>query len=198
VRERPAAPPAAPATPPANLLGDSPPADLAAFRDWWMTAPGIAAARAYPRIAPRGDHGAELLVLVPQPEEGDRERLLEGPQGRLLAAILTAIGLDEDAVYLAAALPCHTPMADLPVLAAGGMDAVTAHHIALAAPQRVLVLGTALAPMLGGADADGLREINHGPRKVPVMASETLEAMLTSAALKARFWRRWMEWSASS
>jgi DNA polymerase len=108
------------------------------------------------------------------------------------------MGLEERAVYRAAALPSHTPMADLPALAASGMDRVTAHHIALAAPQRVLVLGTALAPMLGGAGADGLREINHGDRKVPVMASETLEAMLHSPTLKARFWRRWMEWSASS
>lgn len=198
LRERAAPPAPAPAAPRANLLGDSPPADLAAFRDWWMSAPGIAPAPAYPRIAPRGEAGAALLVLVPQPEEGDRARLLEGPQGRLLANILAAIGLEERAVYLASALPCHTPMADLPALAAGGMDKVTAHHIALAAPERVLVLGTALAPLLGDARADGLREINHADRKVPVMTSETLEAMLHSPTLKARFWRRWMEWSAST
>ena len=198
LRERAAPPAPAPAAPRANLLGDSPPTDLAAFRDWWMSAPGIAPAPAYPRIAPRGEAGAALLVLVPQPEEGDRARLLEGPQGRLLANILAAIGLEERAVYLASALPCHTPMADLPALAAGGMDKVTAHHIALAAPERVLVLGTALAQLLGDARADGLREINHADRKVPVMTSETLEAMLHSPTLKARFWRRWMEWSAST
>jgi DNA polymerase len=180
-----------------DLLGDSPPADLAAFRDWWMTAPGLAGAQAYPRIAPLGKAGAALMVLVPQPEESDRDALLEGPQGRLLARILAAMGLTQEAVYLASALPCHTPLADLPALAAGGMDAVTAHHIALAAPQRALILGKALAPMLGAGNADGLREINHAGRKVPVMVSETLEAMLHSPALKARFWRRWMEWSAS-
>lgn len=194
-RAAPEAPAPAPRT---SLLGDSPPADLAAFRDWWMTEPGIASAQAFPRIAPRGTAGAALLVLVPQPEESDREVLLGGPQGRLLANILAAMGLEESAVYIAAALPCHTPMADLPALAAGGMAAVTAHHIALAAPQRVLVLGTALAAMLGAGGADGLREINHADRKVPVMTSETLEAMLHSPALKARFWRRWMEWSAST
>ena len=197
LRERAAEAAAAPAPARADLLGESPPADLATFRDWWMSAPGIAAAQTYPRIAPRGAAGAALLVLVPQPEEGDRAQLLEGPQGRLLANILAAMGLEESAVYLAAALPCHTPMADLALLAAGGMDAVTAHHIALAAPQKVLVLGTALGAMLGAGGADGLREINHAGRKVPVMTSETLEAMLHSPALKARFWRRWMEWSAS-
>ena len=198
VRDARSAPAVPPQAPRAKLLGDSPPPDLATFRDWWMTAPGIASGQAYPRIAPRGDPGAALLVLVPQPEEADRVRLLEGPQGRLLANILAAMGLEESAVYIAAALPCHTPMADLPALAAGGMDAVTAHHIALAAPQKVLVLGTALAAMLGAGGADGLREINHAGAKVPVMTSETLEAMLHSPALKARFWRRWMEWSAST
>jgi DNA polymerase len=180
-----------------DFLGDSPPADLAAWRHWWLSAPGLAAARTYPRIPPRGNAGAALMVLVPQPEESDRDRLLEGPQGRLLARILSAMGLAEDAVYLAAALPCHTPQADLYALAAGGMDAVTQHHIALVAPQRLLVLGKGLGPMLGAGAAGDLREINHAGGKVPVMISETLEAMLSSPTLKARFWRRWVEWSAS-
>jgi uracil-DNA glycosylase len=179
-----------------DLLGESPPADLAAFRAWWLGAPALGAASGFPRIAARGPAGAALMVLVPQPEEADRDTLLEGAQGRLLAKILAAMGLAEEAVTIAAALPCHTPMADLEALAAGGMDAVTAHHLALAAPQRLLVLGTALAPMLGAASTDGLREINHAAGTVPVMVSETLEAMLHSPALKARFWRRWMEWSA--
>ncbi|MFN3863132.1 MAG: hypothetical protein ACK4RT_02505 [Erythrobacter sp.] len=198
VRPARTAPPAPPPSPRSNLLGDSPPADLAAFRDWWMTAPSLTASRTFPRISPRGNTGAALMVLVPQPEEGDRAQLLEGPQGQLLANILAAMGLEESVVYLAAALPCHMPMADLPMLAASGMDAVTAHHIALVAPQKVLVLGTGLSGMLGADNADDLREINQSGRKVPVMMSETLEAMLHSPALKARFWRRWMEWSAST
>lgn len=137
------------------------------------------------------------MVLVPQPEEHDRERLFEGPQGRLLANILAAMGLDDSAVYFASALPCYTPMADLAALAAGGFDAVLAHHIALAAPQRLLVLGSGLAAMLSPENDQPLREINHAGGKTPVMVSETLEAMLHMPRLKARFWRRWMEWSAS-
>jgi DNA polymerase len=197
LRSRAAPPAVAPQAPRPDLLGESPPADLAAFREWWMTAAGLSASRTYPRIAPRGPAGAALMVLVPQPEDTDRETLLEGPQGRLLANILAAMGIDAGAVYVAAALPSHTPMADLRTLAANGMDKVTAHHVALAAPARLLVLGTALGAMMGAKGADGLREINHESGKVPVMMSETLEAMLDSPALKARFWRRWMEWSAS-
>jgi uracil-DNA glycosylase len=193
------APPVAPApqTPRRNLLGDSPPVDLAAFRQWWLDAPELGAAGLYPRIAPRGGQGAALMVLVPQPEERDRERLMEGQQGRLLANILAAMGLDDGAVYVAAALPCHTPMADIAAMGAGGMDEVLAHHIALAQPQRLLVLGTALGSMLTRIKDEPLRAINQTVVNTPVMVSETLDAMMDMPRLKARFWKRWIEWSAS-
>jgi DNA polymerase len=189
--------PGAPAAPRRDLLGDSPPGDLAAFRRWWIEAPQLDTARAYPRIPPRGPAGAALMVLVPQPEDTDRDALLSGPQGRLLAAILAAMGVAEDDAYIAAALPCHTPMADLAVVAAGGMDAVTAHHIALVKPLRLVAFGTGLAAMLGGSGEHPLREINHAGGKVPLLSSEALDAMMNMPRLKARFWRRWMEWSAT-
>lgn len=179
-----------------NWLGDSPPADLAAFRQWWMTAPDLDSIGRQPRIPARGAAGAALMVLVPHPEAEDRERLLEGPQGRLLNNICAALGLNDDAVYLAAALPCHLPMADLAGLGAGGMDAVLAHHIALAAPQRVLALGTGLAPWLTRIKDEPLRAINQTVVNTPVMVSEALDAMMDVPRLKARFWKRWIEWSA--
>jgi DNA polymerase len=179
-----------------DLLGDSPPGDLAAFREWWLTATALDTGRSFPRIAPRGDVGAALMVLVPQPEEEDRDTLLEGPQGRLLANILAAMGLSGDETYIASALPCHTPMADLAAIGTSGMDAVLAHHIALARPQRILALGTGLQTMLAISGDHSLREINHGAGKVPLMISETLEAMMEMPQLKARFWKRWVEWSA--
>ncbi|QDH34740.1 hypothetical protein E2E27_10650 [Porphyrobacter sp. YT40] len=167
------------------------------FRDWWLASPALETARAFPRIAPRGACEPALMVLVPQPEESDRDTLLSGPQGRLLANILVAMGLAEDAVYIASALPSHTPMADLAMIAASGMDAVTAHHIALVKPARLVAFGTGLAPMLFGAGEQPLREINHAGGKIPVMSSETLDSLMDMPRLKARFWRRWMEWSAS-
>ena len=190
-------PPApSPITPRRNLLGDSPPADLAAFQNWWLTAPELDASGFYPRIAPRGPAGAALMVLVPQPEEHDRERLLEGPQGRLLANILAAMGLDDSAVYIASALPCHTPMADLVAIGAGGMDAVLAHHVNLVAPQRVLVLGTAAGSLLSNVKDYPLGGMSQTVVNTPVMVSETLDAMINMPRLKARFWKRWLEWSA--
>ncbi len=191
----PAPEPAAPPRP--DLLGDSPPTDLAAFRQWWMETPGLAPASGFARVPPRGEAGAALMVLVPQPEAEDGERLLSGPQGRLLANILSAMGLAESEIYVAAALPCHTPMADLAALAAGGMDAVTAHHIGLVQPRRLVAFGTGLGATLGAPEVHALREINQFGRKTPVMVSETLDAMMDMPRLKSRFWRRWMEWSAT-
>jgi len=195
-----AAPAPEPALPPRpDLLGESPPADLDAFRRWWLEAPGLAPSPAFARVPPRGAPGAALMVLVPQPEAGDGERLLSGPQGRLLAAILAAMSLSESDTYIASALPCHTPMADLAALARSGWEAVTAHHLALVRPQRVVAFGTGLAAMLGAglepAANHALREINQTACKTPVMVSETLDAMMDVPRLKRRFWRRWMEWS---
>lgn len=189
--------PEGPASPRRDWLGESPPTDLAAFRQWWMETAELSPSHGFPRVPPRGQQGAALMVLVPQPEADDRERLLDGPQGRLLANILAAMGLPETAVYIAAALPAHTPMADLPALAAGGLDTVTAHHVKLVAPARLIAFGSTLGPMLGASPEQPLREINYTSGKVPVLSSEALDALMDMPRLKARFWRRWMEWSAT-
>lgn len=196
-----APPGAAPAAPPIakhDFWGDSPPQCLAEFHQWWAECDDLGRGGLYPRIAPRGSVGARLMVVVSDPEAGDTETLLSGPQGRLLGNILKAMGLGPDEYYLASALPCHTPLADLAILAASGFDSVLEHHIALAAPQRLLVLGSAVAPMLNGVNLQSLRHSNYVIGKTPLMVNETLEAMLHMPRLKARFWRRWMEWSANS
>jgi DNA polymerase len=52
--------------------------------------------------------------------------------------------------------------------------------------------------MIGASADHPLREINQAGCKIPAMTSETLEAMMEMPRLKARFWRRWMEWSATN
>jgi DNA polymerase len=183
----------------ADLLGDSPPSDLKTFRQWWLETPGIDAIGPRGRIAPRGPANAKLMVLMIDPEERDGERLLSGPQGQLLSRMLSAMGIDEESVYIASALPRHTPMADTGALAAGGMDAVTLHHIGLASPQKLVAFGSGILPLIGQKLSQSdtyLREINPNAQKVPVLMSEGLDSLMAMPRLKARFWRRWMEWSA--
>ena len=184
-----------------NLLGDNPPADLAAFRQFWLETPGLDAIGPRGRIAPRGERGAELMVLVTDPEERDREHLLSGPQGQLLARILSAMGLSEEQVYLASALPRHTPMADTDAMAAAGLDAVVVHHITLAAPKRILAMGSGILPLLGHTSTkapSSLAQINQSLPDTPLLLTEGLDAMMTMPRLKARFWRNWMAWTAQS
>jgi uracil-DNA glycosylase len=192
--------PTMPAAPPRkNYLGDSPPHDLETFQRWWMEADLPGTGGLNPRIAPRGAAGAKLMVVVPDPEPGDETRLLSGSQGRLLANIIAAMGLEESECYIASALPCHTPLADLADLGLGGLDAVLACHITLAAPQRAVLFGQGFGEFLPVPNRDErqpLREINYASLSRPIMITETLGAMLDMPRLKARFWRRFMEWSA--
>ena len=76
--------PAKPASPAIPPLGGDPlgwPQALAEFAPWWLASDQLETGGSGPRVAPRGAAGAELMVLVPMPEEADRERLLSGPQG---------------------------------------------------------------------------------------------------------------------
>lgn len=181
-----------------DLLGQDPPADLAAFRNWWMTEPTLDTIGPRGRIPPRGEAGARLMVLVMDPEQDDTELLLSGPQGRLLSRALAAMGYDETEVYLASALPRHTPMADGSTLAGQGFSEVLQHHIKLAAPQAVLAFGSNILPLLGHETAQepaSLKKIKHESFNVPLMAAEGLDAMMAMPRLKARFWSRWLEWT---
>lgn len=186
--------------PQVDLLGNDPPSDLTGLSEWWMTAPGLDPIGPRGRVPPRGSAGAKVMLLVVHPEEGDGDALLSGPQGRLLAKMLSAMGLDEGDLYVASALTRYTPMADTVALSRAGMRDVLAHHIALAEPESIVAFGANILPLLGhemAQDLLSLREINQNKRSIPLLVSEGLDSLMASPRLKARFWRRWIEWSAN-
>ena len=212
--QHPASPPPAPpaaakaaAPPPAVLLGgarEAWPATLPAFHAWWLTEPSLeapeltGASTLYPRVPPRGPAHPPLMVIVPQPEAGDTDRLLSGPQGRLLSAILPMLGLAEAEVTIASALPRHSALPDWPALAARGAGAVLLHHIALVAPLRVLTFGANVLPLLGHAPAQNAAtfpQVNHEGFSCPLLPVGDLAMLLERPAAKARFWQRWLEFS---
>ncbi len=194
-----AAPVAKPAAPEKiDLFAGTPPSDLAAFHDWWLTAPGLDPIGPRGRVAPRGNPDADLMVLVTDPEENDAEKLLSGPQGRLLDRMLAAMGFGEQDFYLASALPRHMPLAEGSAMADAGYHEVLMHHIALKAPHKIIAFGANILPLLGHNAAQGtkpLREINHERGRVPLLVSEGLDSLMAMPRLKARFWRRWLEWT---
>ena len=200
---RPASAPAPEEPPPApaRQIGGPPaqwPQGLAAFREWWLANPSLDEGGLAPRVAPVGEAEPELMVLVAMPQEDDRDTLLSGAQGRLLDGFLQAAGLTPDRVYRASVLPRHTPLPDWPMLAHEGLGAVIAHHVALVQPQRLLILGLNILPLCGHDPAQGpaaLSFFNHEGGRVPALAEAGLERLRGSAQLRARLWKRWLEWT---
>lgn len=177
---------------------DSWPHDLSAFRQWWLNEPSLDEGGLTPRVAPRGAEDAALMVLVDMPEECDRELLLSGRLGALLEGFLAAAGLDTSRIYRASALPRHQTLPDWQMLISQGLGAVIAHHVALARPRRLLVLGQSILPLCGHDPAQGaqnLRAFNHEGGRVPALAEAGLDRLLAKPQLRARLWRRWLEWT---
>lgn len=186
------------APPPARLDPASLPGGLAAFRGWWLEEPLLAGGDTSGRIAPQGAAGAPLMVVVEEPEAEDRESLLDGIHGRLLDAMLAAFGLRREQAYLASALPRHTPAPDWAALGEQGLGQVLAHHVALAAPERLLVLGGNILPLLGHELPQRpavLLQFNQQGRTIPLLASRGLPALMNQPRAKQVLWQSWLEWT---
>jgi DNA polymerase len=191
----------APPLPPARQVGGGRelwPQDLPTFRQWWLNDPSLDDGGLAPRVAPAGEVEAGLMILVAMPEETDRETLLSGSQGRLLDGFLQAAGFARGAVYRASVLPRHTPLPDWSGLAEDGMSGLVAHHVALVRPARLLILGRNILPLCGHDPAQGaaaLTFFNHEGGRVPALAEAGLERLLGNPALRARLWKRWLDWT---
>jgi hypothetical protein len=190
-----------PAAPPKPRIGGDPstwPQDLPAFRQWWLDEPSLDQGGLNPRFAPRGEAGAALMLLVPMPEAEDRDSLLSARDGRLLASLASAMALTPEQVYLATALPRHTPMPDWERLTTDGLGEVLLHHIRLAGPQRLIVLGTRILPLLGHDPAQAAPAVSelaiHGA-SVPMLTSYAPERLLANARQRAGLWRAWLDWT---
>lgn len=192
----------APAPPPQIRLGGDKsnwPTNLSSFQTWWLEEPTLSDSGGTSRIAPRGEAEAALMIIVPHPEQADTDTLLSGPEGRLLASMLNAMQIAPEATYIASALPRHTRLPDWDALEAAGLGDVLARHVALAAPKRLLLLGRRVLSLLAHDTAQGsvaLREFNHESAGIPAAAGAGLDAMLAQPGERARFWRRWLEWTA--
>jgi len=137
-------------------------------------------------------------VLVPMPEEGDREHLLSGPQGALIGNMLSAMGIANDAAYLASALPRHARHPDWNAFAARDLGKVLTHHVNLAAPKRLLVLGRAMLPLFGHDPAQAgakPRRIALEGSGVPALVSYGPDTLLETPRFRKSLWRDWLDWT---
>ena len=137
-----------------------------------------------------------LMVIVAHPEEVDHDTLLSGPEGGLLAGFLRAASIAPDQAYIASVLPRFTAAPDWSQIKTSGAANVLAHHIALAAPQRLLLLGDSIPPLLGHGTAQegkSLRAFNHKGRDYPYVGAKGLARMLRSAAHRRDLWQGWLD-----
>ena len=120
------------------------PADWAEFQSWLAQHPDVPGTQwDGRRVLPVGAQGAKLMVVAAWPEQECQQRgdLLCGDAGKLLDNMLRAIGLTRDDCYLAT-MAITRPAggrcspAELPEL-----QRLLSHHLALAQPQRLLLLG---------------------------------------------------------
>jgi uracil-DNA glycosylase len=186
-----------PPTPKITIERSGWPQDLASFADWWASEPSLDGGQVSGRVPPHGPPGAAIMVLVDQPEEADAQSLLSAEQGHLVRAILAALQIDPDQTYFASLLPRHTPMADWAALGEAGLGDLALHHIALAAPKRLISFGPHVSSLLGHdrtKSAEPFQQFYHVGASIPALAAPGLSTLLARPRGKAVLWQALLEW----
>jgi uracil-DNA glycosylase len=171
------------------------PDTLAGFQQWLAAAPEVPLAGAPSRrVAPCGAAGAPLMILgdMPEPEDCAAGRLWAGGQGRLLDAMLNAIGQHREGAYLASMVVQCTPAASLEPAVAAELGAIARHHAALGAPRALLLLGEQATRAVLGCNLAPARgrqhDLNHVGGTMRVFASFHPRFLLQHPARKAAAW----------
>lgn len=183
----------APAAPVA-LAPTALPDTIAAFLEWRMGADAPEAKWGGVAIGTSGAVAAELMVLVDCPERGDRDALLEGDVGRLFDRMLAAIGQTRDRVAIASVCTRRPTTGRVPREVEARLGEIARHHLGLARPTRLLLMGDAATRAIlgtGASESRGrLHAVNHKDATVThVVASHHPRFLLDRPAAKAEAWR---------
>src|SRR5579859_1101465 len=191
---------AVPAIVPATELADTPAREAGA--DWTELRARVAACVRCGLCATRtqtvfgvGNLNAEWLIVgeAPGAEEDRQGEPFVGRAGQLLNAMLRAIGLKREQVYIANVLKCRPPQNRDPV-AAETMECLPFldRQIALLKPKIMLVVGRIAAQNLLRTDAKlgALRQQVHtyGASGVPLIVTYHPAYLLRSPAEKRKAW----------
>lgn len=191
-RGRAKAPLASEPPPPAEIRM---PSTLPAFTRWLMDSPDVPeAGPADRRMAVSGNPQASLMVMVDMPEldDPDAGHLLSGNVGELFDRMLAALQLDRDSAYIAALCPGRIPTGLIPAGSEPRLGEIARHHIALAGPKQLWLMGSAVSRAILGmelAKARGtLHKINHENGTVDAVVSFSPQFLLQSPRRKADAW----------
>jgi uracil-DNA glycosylase family 4 len=174
---------------------DAPPDQLDLFQAWLAGSPSLSfASPSAPRVCPAGDPASGLMVVADMPTTEDcaAGALISGEAGRLFDRMLAAIGRDRASIYLAALSCLRSPDGRFGTEAAKSCATLARHHIGLAAPKAVLLLGDACSKALLGLPMSQARGRWHeiATHAGPVRALVTLAPsyLLNQPAAKAHAW----------
>lgn len=193
----PAPPPAAPAPSSPARSGPPPlPDSLAALTAWLAEGDDVPEAQWGPvRIGPSGDPASGLMILsdIPDPEDAAAGQLYSGSVGLLFDRMLAAIGRDRASVYLVPLASVRPPGGRVDAASAARLADIARHHIALARPKRVLLMGQAPSRALLGMDLRVAREkkcsINQAGVTVEAIATYAPRFLLERPVAKADAWK---------
>ena len=193
----PAAPPRAAAPVAASTLPAALPDRLDDFVAWMMG--DAAVPEAGPpslRLRPFGTPGAPLMIITDMPELGDADsgQLMSGAVGQLFDSMLAAMGQNRQPVYCVPLCPGRPPTGRLPNSALKDLGDLARHHVALAEPKAVWLLGQATSRALIGADSTATldkigQNINHFRGNAPCIASLHPRLLLQAPQRKASVWK---------
>lgn len=170
------------------------PADLDGLRNWLLSADSIDVPKVG-RLDTIGDPASGLMILVDMPDRADAEAgtLLSGETGLLFDRMLAAIGRDRASTYVAALSPARITGGAVDVDNLESLGRIAKHHVALAQPERLLVMGDAPSRVFCGASLNESRgsqhNFNHDGGTVSVTATFHPRFLLQQPRLKAQSWK---------
>lgn len=126
------------------------PETLDALTEWLMTSDVFAGVGPRTRrLAPAGPVGGTMIVVdMPELVDVDAGRLFAGPLEAQVDAVLKAVGLTRDDVYLATMLPGRTPDGRFPATLLATATEALKRHVQLVAPTKIWAMGDAAAQAL--------------------------------------------------
>ncbi|RED15420.1 uracil-DNA glycosylase family protein [Parasphingopyxis lamellibrachiae] len=181
-------------TPDAPTLPAKLPTDLDGLRSWLLSTDSIGV----PEIGRQdtiGDPASGLMILVDMPDRADTEAgtLLSSDTGLLFDRMLAAIGRDRASTYIAALSPARITGGAIDANSLEMLGRIAKHHVALAQPERLLVMGDAPSRVFCGSSLNESRgskhNFNHDGGTVSVTATFHPRFLLQQPRLKAQSWK---------
>lgn len=146
------------------------------------------------RLAPEGSPTNVPMVITDVPERGDAEagHLLTGESGALFDKMLSAWKIDRSQIYLASVAPARPAGALMDKAALDLLTPLLAHHIRLAAPKKLWLMGEAASRAVLGmnvAEARGrLHIVNYDGVTVEAIATLHPRVLVANAKSKGQVW----------